>query len=66
VKVGDVDSSVCSDIDIDEYLSVCYHPREGVPGFEVEEDSFWAPIAHRTHKRMKLKSSSLLETTHIF
>ena len=51
VKVGDVDSSECSDIDIDECLSaLSYHPREGVPGFEVEtqEDAFWAPIAHRT------------------
>lgn len=59
VKVGDVDSSECSDIDIDECLSLSYHPREGVPGFEVEtqEDAFWAPIAHRTRKRLKLKST---------
>ena len=35
VKVGDVDSSECSDIDIDECLSLSYHPREGVPGFVV-------------------------------
>ena len=51
MKVGDVDSSECSDIDIDECLSLSYHPREGeLPGFEVEtrKDAFWAPIAHRT------------------
>ena len=32
VKVGDVD---CSDIDIDEYLSLSYHPKEGVPGLRL-------------------------------
>ena len=59
MKVGDVDSSECSDIDINEYFYLSYHPREGVPGFEVEtqEDAFWAPIAPRTHKRLKLKST---------
>ena len=30
VKVSDVDSSECSDVDIDECLSLSYHPREGV------------------------------------
>ena len=51
MKVGDVDSS--------EYLSLSYHPREGVPDFEVEtqEDAFWAPIGHRTRKRLKLKTT---------
>ena len=35
VKVGDVDSSECSDVDIDECLSLSYHPREGVPGLRL-------------------------------
>ena len=45
MKVGDVDSSECSDIDIDEYLSLSYHPREGVPDFEVEtQDASGLPL----------------------
>ena len=52
-----------SDIDSSEYrlmtVSLCLtiHAR-GVLGFEVEtqEDTFWAPIAHRMHKRLKLKT----------
>ena len=59
VKVGDVDSSECSDIDVDECLSLSYHLREGVPGFEIDaqEDAFRAPIAHRMRKCLKLKST---------
>ena len=65
MKVGDVDSSECSDVDIDECLSLSYHPQEGVPYFEVEtwEDAFWAPIAHRTRKRLKLKSTCVSLST---
>ena len=43
VKFGDVDSSECGDID--EYLSLSYHPREGVPDFEVEtQDASGLPL----------------------
>ena len=55
MKVGYEDSSGASDLDINECLSFDYQPREGVPGFEIEtkEDLFWAPVAHRTRKRLK-------------
>ena len=55
MKVGYEDSSGASDLDINECLLFDYQPREGVPGFEIEtkEDSFWAPVAHRTRKHLK-------------
>ena len=55
MKVGNKDSSGASDLDINKCLSLDYQPREGVPGFEIEtkEDLFWAPVAHRTRKRLK-------------
>ena len=53
------DSSGESDLDIDECLPFDYQSRDGVPGFNVEtkDDSFWAPVSHRTRRRLKAKSA---------
>ena len=58
VKVGLVASSDDSDLDSNDCHSFDYQPRGGVPGFFVEtnDDGFWAPIAHRTRRRLKSKS----------
>ena len=60
VKIGIEDSSGASDIDIDDCLLLDYQPRDGVLWFEIEtqEGVFWAPVAHRTRKRLKATHAS--------
>ena len=55
-----VDSDTSDDnISLDDCLSLNYQPVHGMPGFEIEtaDDTFWAPIAHRTRARVHLKST---------
>ena len=54
-KVGEPTFSEDSDIDIAECLCIDYESLGGTPGFSVEtvDDVFWAPVAHRTRKRLK-------------
>ena len=56
-KVGDSNYSEDSDLDISECLSIDYQPVDGTPGFTVEtkDDVFWAPVAHRTRQRRRVK-----------
>ena len=54
------DSDISDDnISLDDCLSLNYRPVHGMPGFEIEtaDDTFWAPIAHRTRARVRLKST---------
>ena len=43
------------DILVNECLSLDYQPVDGEPGFEIEtnDDTFWAPVAHRTRTHLK-------------
>ena len=43
------------DVDINDCTCIEYQPVNGVPGFEIatKDDTFWAPIAHRTRTRLK-------------
>ena len=55
---GLVASSDDSDLDSNDCLSFDYQLGDGVPGFSIEtnDDEFWAPVAHRTRRRLKSKS----------
>ena len=56
MRAADSDTSD-DNVSLDDCLSLNYQPVHGVPGFEVEtaDDIFWAPIAHRTRARARLK-----------
>ena len=42
-------------IDAENCLCVEYQRRDNIPEFEIltNDDSFWVPVAHRTHSRLK-------------
>ena len=51
-------TSDSEEIDADLCSSLSYQMVDGMPGIEIEtdDDVFWAPIAHRTRTRTRLKS----------
>ena len=66
VKAVIVDSDTSEDeVCLKDCLSLDYRPHDGVPGFDIEtgNDSFWAPIAHRTRSATCGQLKSIVETS---
>ena len=52
--VADSDSSDADSVCLDDCVCIDYQPMNGKPGFLIDakdDESFWAPVAHRTRNR---------------